>query len=227
MKNKFDGIAVSSLKNGYTYEKQTYKCLFCSAQYEDGDIYTFGSRMVNAEKAMKLHISEKHGDVFTALLSTDKAQTGLTDTQKEYLAAYYSGLTDKEIAENMNITPSTVRYQRFNFNEKAKQARMVLALSELLENREVAIESDAEKALNAFFESTEPLILKSFNVKRKHQLFILQTIVGQFERGKTYTDREVNDILKPIYDDFPLIRRSLIDDGFMARTNDCREYWVK
>lgn len=238
MKNKFENADITDLQNGFFYDNKAkiYTCLFCNTQYEEGDIYTFGHRLVNANKAIKLHIAEKHGTVFENLLSMDKAQTGLTDTQKEFLGNYYNGLPDKKIAENMNISESTVRYQRYNFREKAKQAKLILALYELLGEQEQKTKSlsqpvsDSEKMLLQLFDSVSPLILKTFDFRKnkdKKRLFIMETIVKQFEKGKKYTEKEINAVLKGIYSDYATIRRSLIDYGFMERTGDCREYWVK
>jgi hypothetical protein len=183
-----------------------------------------------------MHIAQEHGTVFENLLLTDKAQTGLTDTQKEFLGHYYDGMPDKEIAEKMNISASTVRYQRFSFREKAKQAKLILALSELLEAQEEKLSAWAkpvdknEQKLETFFESISPLILKTFDFrkqKNEKRLFILQVIVKQFEKEKKYTHQEVNAILKEIYHDYATIRRHLIECGFMARTGDNKQYWVK
>jgi len=234
MKNKIENAASADLSNGYLYNPETkiYTCLFCNTQYEYGDIYAFDNHLVNADKAIKLHIIEKHGSVFDNLLSTDKAQSGLTDIQKEFLKNSYNGLTDKEIAEQMNISASTVRYQRFNFREKVKQAKMIIALSDLLEKSDISekpVDED-EKILNTLFDSLSPLILKTFDFKKKKdekRNLIMQTILRQFEKGRIYSEKEVNEILKAIYPDFATIRRSLIDYGFMERTGDCREYWVK
>ena len=139
MKNKIETAAVTELKNGFILKErfidkaQIYTCLFCNTQYDTDDIYAFGRLLVNGNKAIKMHIKEKHGEVFNNLLSLDRDKTGLTDTQKEFLGYYYGGMNDKEIAEKMNITASTVRFQRYNFREKVKQAKIILALSELLE----------------------------------------------------------------------------------------------
>ena len=234
MKNKIENAESVDLRNGYLFNPETkiYTCLFCNAQYEYGDIYAFDKRLVNADKAIKLHISEKHGSVFENLISADKTQSGLTDTQKEFLKNYYNGLSDKEIAEKMNISASTVRYQRFNFREKVKQAKMILALSELLETTEEIVKpvDENEKILNSLFDSLSPLVLKTFDFKKKKdekRNLIMQTITQQFEKGRIYSEKEVNEILKAIYPDFATIRRSLIDYGFMERTDDCREYKVK
>lgn len=229
MKDKIGNASADNLRNGYIYSDKIYKCLLCNTQYEDDYIYTFGNRLVNSHKAIQLHINEKHGSVFENLLLTDKAQTGLTDTQKEFLKNYYSGLPDKQIAEKMNISASTVRYQRYNFREKVKQAKLILALSYLLEDKTSGskIVDETEEKLNTFFTSISPLVLRTFEVKEKNKPFILQTIVKQFEKGKVYSDKEINVILKQIYEDNATLRRSLVDYGYMARTSDCREYWVR
>ena len=47
----------------------------------------------------------------------------------------------------------------------------------------------------------------------------------QFEPGRTYTEKEVNGILRDIFDDYVTLRRYLIEYGFLERTRDCRTYW--
>lgn len=48
----------------------------------------------------------------------------------------------------------------------------------------------------------------------------------RFELNKIYSEKEINEILKSIYTDFAIIRRSLIDYGLMGRNQDGTEYWV-
>jgi len=242
MKNKIENANITELKNGFVLKErfidkaQIYTCLFCRAQYDADDIYAFGKLLVNGKKAIKMHIYKEHGEVFDNLLQTDKEQTGLTETQKDFLVNYYSGMSDKEIAEKMNITQSTVRYQRHNFREKAKQAKIILALSELLEEQEEKLINRAkpvdenEKMLESLFVSLSPLVLKTFDFGKKKdekRLVILKTVINQFEKGRKYTNKEVDEILKQIYGDYATIRRHLVDYGFMERTSDCKEYWVK
>ena len=241
MKNKFERATVAELKQGFIYDAdtETYNCLFCSAKYEEGNIYTVGNKLVNAYRALRLHIIEKHNSVFDSLLSADKNQTGITDTQKEFLRGFYNGTSDNEIAQTTETSPSTVRFQRYNFREKAKQARIILAVSDLLEEKilENAANSKfrgnalkdnvSDEKLNIFFKSVSPLVLDNYFVKRRNQKFILKIIAQQFENGKKYTEKEVNEILKPIYADFATIRRELVDEGLLGRKSDCSEYWLK
>lgn len=55
---------------------------------------------------------------------------------------------------------------------------------------------------------------------------ILRHILKKFAASKNYTEKEVNAILKPIYDDYVLLRRQLIEYGFMERTQDGSSYWI-
>ena len=255
MKNKIENATITELKDGFILKERlidkekVYTCLFCNTGFGEDDIYPFKKLLVNGKRAMKLHIYHEHGEVFNLLLSQDKAQTGLTDAQKEFLSNYYNGMnydqdiSDKEIAEKMNISASTVRFQRHSFREKAKQAKIILALAELLEEMEEKHKiwkekegksakpvDENEKMLRSLFSSMSPLVLKTFDFGRKKdekRNLVLKTIVNQFEKGKKYTNKEVDAILKEIYQDYATIRRSLIDYGFMERTGDNREYWVK
>ena len=232
MKKKPGDIPITDIANGFTYNdtSKRYTCMFCGMTYEDGDICVFDSRMVEARKAIRLHIAKEHGNVFEAILAADEWNVGLTDVQKDLLLRFYSGAGDKEIAAETGLSPSTIRYQRHSFREKAKQARWILALSALLEER-LAMEKPAQKQTNdtdekveAFFASMSPLVLKTLNVKRKNQLLILDTIARQFEAGRGYTEPEVNAILATVYADVAGLRRALIDAGLMRREKDGSVY---
>lgn len=71
-----------------------------------------------------------------------------------------------------------------------------------------------------------PLKLKVFSSKEKKKVVILSKILEQFERGKKYSEKEVNQILESIYDDFATIRRYLIEYSFMSRNKECTKYWL-
>lgn len=239
---------VADLKQGYIHNKKdnVFHCLFCRQEYVIGDIYSFGDRLVEASTAIKLHIREVHGSVFDMLIAEDKKNTGLTGVQSEILSCFYYGLPDKEIASKTGTSPSTVRFQRFNLREKARQAKAFLALFELMEEkatdrstpeihpgatmvdeRYITSEAEAEQIIATYFASTNPPVLKSFPPKEKKKLVILRVIAGLFERGKIYGEREINSVLKPIYGDYATIRRYLIEYGFMERTQNCEQYWLK
>jgi len=232
MDRKQDNASALDLANGYMFDESTrqYVCLYCNTKYEDGVVYPFGSCLAEARKATALHVEESHGGAFAALLALAKRDTGLTDVQKDLLLRFYSGAADKDIAAATGLSPSTLRYQRYSFREKAKQAKTILALSALLEGRLAKgvpfpeKDDNTDDRLDAFFSSTTPLVLKTMAVKRKNQLFILETISRQFETGRSYSEPEINDILRLIYGDYVGLRRALIDAGLMVRAKDGTAY---
>jgi hypothetical protein len=248
-------LSLDDVKNGFSYEpdSKTYICLVCGREYVSGEIYKLGDRSFDASKSIQIHIENDHGGMFDILASYDKKYTGITENQKELMTLFYTGLTDNEAAKRTGTDPSTVRHQRFVFREKAKQAKIYLAIYEILEHKTagkkkaglsddfIAIHSGAkmiddryfitkaeeEEILTSVFASLDPLKLKVFSSKEKKKIVILRMIASQFTKGIKYTEKEVNDILQPIYHDRSSIRRYLIEYGFMDRTSDGREYRLK
>ncbi|ANW99868.1 hypothetical protein CSTERTH_12930 [Thermoclostridium stercorarium subsp. thermolacticum DSM 2910] len=60
--------------------------------------------------------------------------------------------------------------------------------------------------------------------KKKDKLRVLEFLSDKFEKGKIYTEKGVNEIIKEAhtFNDAPLLRRELYDNGFLDRTRDCR-----
>lgn len=245
LNNKIDAATIGELKDGYALKDDNYQCLFCNQEFTVGNIYTSKSGMVDAHKAIRLHICEEHGSAFQALIAGDKKHTGLSSVQNELMNYFFQGMPDKKIAEITNTSPSTIRFQRYSLREKAKQAKVFLAIFELMEEkskgrdiplihqgatmvdeRYMVTDEETEKIIQNFFASVDPLVLKSFPPKEKKKLVILKCIANQFDPQKKYSEKQVNAILQPIYDDFATIRRYLIEYGFMKRTPDCSEYWL-
>lgn len=256
MINKLTNLTVEEIKAGYTFDSQQdkYICNICSKEFEKGEIFKIEDRYFDAEKMTSIHIQKEHIDSLEFLMSQDKKYTGITENQRELLSMIYSGMTDSEIAKKMGVAPATVRHQRFTFREKAKQAKLYLAIYELafqgierskglmdakdeivdihsgakmVDDRYFTTKSEEEKILVSLFSSLEPLRLINFPAKEKKKIIVLRKIIEQFEKDKKYYEKELNSILKGIYDDFATIRRYLIEYGFMERTNDCKYYWVK
>ena len=65
--------------------------------------------------------------------------------------------------------------------------------------------------------------LTSLPKAREKRAVILDHVAQRFDPGERYTEREVNELLKPFHDDFAMLRRYLVDEGFMER--DAGEYW--
>ncbi len=241
-------LSLDELKKGYTNKEGVYSCVLCRAQYEQGEVYEFDKRFFDAKRAVREHIKKEHPTYTKDLICWESKYNTLTDNQKRLMALFLSGMPDNDIAKHMGVSVSTVRHQRFMFREKAKQAKLYLALYEnvfengnaataqplmpihehakMVDERYIITKKEEEHVLETSFSSMSPLKLKHFPVKEKKKVVILTHIAGQFEKGKTYTEKEVNAILKEIYDDYVTIRRYLIEYGFMERKSDCSAYWL-
>ncbi|EGD47227.1 Protein of unknown function DUF2087 [Ruminiclostridium papyrosolvens DSM 2782] len=248
-------LSLDEIKKGYSYnqDKGISTCLTCGKTFESGEMFSIDGRFYDASKAVQIHIQKEHEDMLDMLTSFDKKYTGITENQKELLLMIYKGMSDNDIAKKTGVAPATVRRQRFVFREKAKQAKLFLAIFEIVENkylqrkekavndelinvhagakmiddRYLITKSEEDKIIESLFESLEPLRLKIFSSKEKKKVVILSKIAEQFEKKRKYSEKEVNEILKGIYSDFATIRRYLIEYGYMERTKDCREYWLK
>ena len=86
-------------------------------------------------------------------------------------------------------------------------------------------EKTREKVLKSYFNENSGR-LQNLPNKEKKKVIVFQKIAENFEADRKYTEKEVNEIIKRFYDDYFIIRRSLVDFGYMKRTQDCREYWV-
>lgn len=255
MLDKLLHMSLDEVKNGYSYnsDNRIYTCLTCGKEFESGEMFSYDDRFYDASKAIQLHIEKEHGNMLDILTSFNKKYTGITENQKELLSMIYDGLSDNEIAKKTGVAPATIRHQRFVFREKAKQAKLYLAIYEVVEkamserkvknseddlinihhgakmvdDRYFITKVEEDKIAASVFESLQPLKLKVFSPKEKKKIVILRRIALQFEKGRKYSEKELNSVLKTIYEDYATIRRYLIEYGFMERTNDCKEYWLK
>ncbi len=242
--------SAAEVKQGYRYDEAAgvYICLICGRTFEDGQVYRHGELLYEARKYAAVHIAESHRSVFDFLLSLDKKLTGLTEHQKAVLELFHAGKSDAEVAKELGTgSVSTVRNHRFALRERQKQAKVFLAIMELLAERtpkktsfidlplntrnvdeRFAITAEEnEMILAAYLPNGSDGPLKIFPGKEKKRLAILRHIVKYFDPAATYTEKEVNAVLKRFYDDYALLRRYLVDYGFLDRTVDGSKYWIK
>lgn len=247
---------VSELKQGYYMNKETnsYTCLICGESYEEGMIYPAGENFCTAKKAMEYHLVDQHKSMFDYFLEMGKAYTGLTENQKELIRLFYEGYSDKEIVEKTGATStSTIRNQRFSMNEKYKQAKIIVAMTELLEEKKIEnkqsrkketlidihrtatsideryaiTQAERDEVIKRYFDDDNNLIVKAFPAKEKKKIIILQHIMKEFTPNRCYKETEVNEIIMKFYNDFVTVRRYFIQYGFLDRKKDGAEYWVK
>ncbi len=242
--------SLQDIKQGYFYQQNSdsFTCLICGRTYINGIIYPHEQELYDAKKSIEVHIAECHGSAFQFLLNLDKRLSGLTDHQKTLLELFYKGYSDNEVAKTLSTgSVSTIRNHRFSLREKQKQAKIFLAIMELLneqppkkqafmeiprhlrnvDERFAITEQENEKILAAYFKHGLTGRLELFPVKEKKRVAILRHIIKFFRKEKKYTEKEVNDVLKDFYEDYVLLRRCLIEYGFIDRTPDGSSYWLK
>lgn len=218
-------------------------CIFCGERFNIGEIYSFERKLFDARRAAQRHISVKHVSVFDALAAAGKKTHGLSDVQKELMSLFYNRVSDGEIAKITKTSPSTVRTQRFALREKVRQARVFLAMFELMEKNARALPKtdlhfgatmvddrylitgdERDSVIKAHVLSADPLVLRSFPVKQKKKLVVLRMIAETFDFGREYDEAQMNAALKRIYDDHATLRRYLIEYGFFERAADGSRY---
>lgn len=248
-------VELEDLKRGFRYDAgdERYVCLVCGEAFEEGAVYRvpgLDDRMYEARKFAAYHIEAAHGSMLSVLLALDKKATGLTDLQKELVHDFAAGLSDAEIVKRAGSgSASTIRNHRFVLKEKAKQAKLLLAVIELMESgvspdaprfmpvhatatqvdeRYAITEEEYAKLMKQYFPQGPDGPLSTFPRKEKRKIAILRHIASYFEKGRRYTEKEVNEQLKPFWKaDYVTLRRYLIEYGYLDRTDDCSAYWVK
>lgn len=188
------------------------RCLFCEVQSAS-----------DAEAAEHL---QTHGSVLDALLALDKGLTGLTDTQKSLIRRWQDGTDDAVLAAERGVSLSTLRNQRFALREREREARLLLAVLSLagLSTLQKPVKSakTGGDGVEQFFRDGKLLRMPARYAK-KHAVML--RFLALFEPGKVYADREVKELIAPIWPDFAEVRRFLCDLGLLQRTADGRSYW--
>ena len=213
--------------------EELYECIFCHVNFEKGQVYQKEDKFYEAKRMMNDHMVTH--DVVKELIGQSKSATGLTDIQEILIPLMAQKKTDEEIAQLLKITPSTVRNHRFRLREKEKKARNFLRIMDALHEEEENLikphfqatmqddryhmeKEDEEKLLATFFDENGKL--KAYPAKEKKKLVILRKISTFFTLGRVYNEKEVNLLLRRIYDDHVTLRRALIEYGFLDRNKD-------
>ena len=110
------------LVRGIALRDGQYRCLLCGVAFPQGEVSSRGGRFYDAEAMAALHLREAHGSVLEYLLHRNPGLLGLSEVQLELLRMLAEGCTDKEIAAQKRVSPSTVRNHRFKLREKERQA---------------------------------------------------------------------------------------------------------
>ncbi len=236
-------LFINEIKQGYSKKgKFLLQCLYCSQTFDDRLVYPLdesSGQLARAEGAMVHHLEHSHKGPFHALLSLDKNQIGLSETQKKFLSLFFKGFDDQEIAEQLSITTSAVRNHRFKFKEKKRQAKILLALLELIDDQEntdfksnslietderfLSTKKEREEVFTAFLDENNRAT--RIPKKEKKRIILLQKLAEKINPEKQYTEKEINHIISEMFDDYVTIRRYLVEYGILGRTIDGKNYW--
>lgn len=243
--------SIDEVKRGYIETTYNYKCVFCNMTFEKGRIFKVEDNYYDAKKMAEIHIKEEHNSSLGYLLNMNSDFIGVSEVHKELLKLMAQGFSDKEISVKMGIAGSTIRNHRYKLREKEKQARLFLATMELLseatakginvlekevitdphktattlDDRYNITDKERETTIKTYMDENGGL--RSYPARAKKKIIVLGEIVKNFSSGRSYSEKEVNRILKRIYEDNASLRRALIEYGFIERSDDCSKYWVK
>lgn len=247
----FWNASIEEVEKGLIKNEEEYRCILCEEAFQRGQIFEIDSKLYDAKKAAELHVTARHGSMLEYLLGMNPAFTGLSEIQRELLVSMAQGLSDKDIAAKHGVAQSTIRNHRYKLREREKQAKLFLALMNLLaQNTSQRIHkldqgvimdahktattvddryniTDAERDTVIKNHMDENGALLTYPAREKKKIIVLQEITKNFSKGKTYSEKEINRMLKRIYEDYATLRRALVEYGFIERTNDGGSYWVK
>lgn len=143
----------------------------------------------------------------------------------------------ERLAERLSLTPATISFhlkkleeagavtsrkeQYYTMYALRREVFMTRILDIICEESSEADEHarrDAEyreKILKTFFVYGR---LTSIPAQRKKRRVCLEEIARSFEPGRTYEEREVNEIIDRFHPDYCTIRREMIGEGIMSRS---------
>lgn len=149
----------------------------------------------------------------------------------------------ERLAERLNLTAPTISFHLKKLEDAGavkshkEQYYMVYSLRkdvfmtnimDIIQERstEADLQQEREetyrkKVIDAFFEYGK---LKSIPSQRKKERIVLEEIAKVFEKGRKYTEREINILIADFNDDFCTIRRDMISEHILEREN--ATYWL-
>ena len=144
----------------------------------------------------------------------------------------------EEIAKRLELAVSTVsfhlkkmeraglvhsRKEQYYIVYSLNEGLLQTTLGELLDcndieifQQEKRIRDYREKVLGIFFKDGK---LSRMPVQKKKRLIILDKFAALFEPGRKYSEQEINRCILQYYEDYCMIRRLLVEEGYMERSS--------
>lgn len=241
----YGDCTLEEIKQGYIEENGGFTCLLCGEHFTRGEIYTFSGKLYEAGKAVQIHIHKEHQSVKQFLLNMKAQHMGVSDLQLQLINYFDRGISDKEIADYLGVSGSTIRNHRFKLRERERQSKIFLALMELVEEEENnkvvhkdqyiigkgegSVMSITERERRKIIERylTPRGKLKGYPSYERSKRVVLEAILEHFCTGKQYSEQEINESLSLIYKDYRLLKQELMDYDYLGRSNKGGIYWFK
>lgn len=167
-------------------------------------------------------------------------------------------LNGQVLAEKLFVTPATITHHAAKLraasliNERRDKNTIYFSLNDyFIKNNATATEQLIYRKTNAkggadtmqddqkrmkdsviknFF--TAEGKLKNLPAQLKKKLIVLEHLVTNLEKGRKYSEKEINEFIKNFHEDFATIRREFIMHQFMFRENEIyelnpQELWAK
>lgn len=212
-------------------------CQFEAPEYSEEGIQTFRSYLEDKEAltAMQWFGAFENGVLIGTLAVREKQHISLFFVRSEYQGKGYG----KQLFAQMkaaftgnNITVNAARYavpiyQCLGFMPTdSEQLKNGIRFTPMIFRAQQG-NTDAKliEKLSHFYE--ESGLLKQYPSKRPLRKIVLQRIADMLEKGKEYTEKEINTVILSniSFSDVELIRRELIDSGLLSRTRNGAKYW--
>jgi hypothetical protein len=158
-------------------------------------------------------------------------------------------MNGQSLAEKLNVSPPTITHHAAKLREAAliherrekntiyfflndyflrENARAVLDMiykdahdGEVKRDMEDKNAKLRESVLRNFY--TGDGKLKHIPAQYKKKLIVLENMVGKLEKGRKYSEKEINEFIKQFHEDFATIRREFIMHQYMYRENEIYE----
>ncbi len=140
------------------------------------------------------------------------------------------------LSQRLELTPSTVSFHMKKLEDaglvfsRKEQYYTVYSLNEAVFGKTVAElaaaapeqigeeqkreEEYRQRVIRSFFEYGK---LKAIPVQRKKKLICYEEIASLLETGRVYEEKELNEIIGRVHEDYCTIRRDMISEGILRR----------
>lgn len=139
----------------------------------------------------------------------------------------------EDLAENLKLAESTISahlkklqeaglvycvkvqyYNLYHLNQEALGSNLEQLIPENPAQTKDTRQILRDKVLKVYFQDGK---VERLPVQNKKRWVVYQEIIRLFESGRSYTEKEINEIITTVHEDYCLIRRELVEEGVLSR----------